>query len=118
MLATDRMPVISAASPKSAAGRIRLPSPPYGAYTDYVSARFSAFALLAALVYRRRTGKGQYIEQSQFETSIAYSLPPLSWTTRLTENYEAETETGLPTASPHGVFQCQGDDRWIAISRP
>ena len=36
----------------------RLPSPPYGAYTDYVSCRFAAFALMAALEYRRAHRQG------------------------------------------------------------
>jgi len=93
----------------------RLPSPPYGAYTDYVSARFSGFALLAALAYRRRTGKGQYIEQSQFETSLHFLAPPIM-------NYQVNgTIMGrngnrIPQASPHGVFPCQSEDRWIAIA--
>ena len=34
------------------------PAPPYGAYTDFIAPRFSASLLLAALDYRRRTGRG------------------------------------------------------------
>jgi benzylsuccinate CoA-transferase BbsF subunit len=40
-----------------------------------VSCRFAAFAIMAALEYRRRTGKGQYIDQSQFESSIQFFGP-------------------------------------------
>jgi crotonobetainyl-CoA:carnitine CoA-transferase CaiB-like acyl-CoA transferase len=93
----------------------RLPAPPYGAYTDYVSARFSAFALLAALAYRRRTGKGQYIEQSQFETSLHFLSPPIM-EYQINGKIIGRNGNRLANASPHGVFQCQGDDRWIAIS--
>ncbi len=93
----------------------RLPSPPYGAYTDYVSARFSAFSLLAALAYRRRTGQGQYIEQSQFETSLHF-LSPLIMQWQINGEIMKRNGNRLANAAPHGVFQCQGDDRWLAIS--
>lgn len=93
----------------------RLPSPPYGAYTDYVSARFAAFALMSALAYRRRTGKGQYVEQSQFETSIQFFAPPIM-DYQINGNILKRNGNRLPTAAPHGVFQCKGDDSWVAIS--
>ena len=93
----------------------RLPSPPYGAYTDYVSCRFAAFAIMAALDYRRRTGKGQYIEQSQFESSVEFFAPPIM-DYQINGNVLKRNGNRLPSAAPHGVFQCQGDDNWIAIS--
>jgi benzylsuccinate CoA-transferase BbsF subunit len=93
----------------------RLPAAPYGAYTDYVSARFSAFALLAALVYRRRTGKGQYVEQSQFETSLHFLMPPIM-DYHVNGNIMHRDGNRLIIAAPHGIFQCQGDDRWVAIA--
>ncbi|MCR4393919.1 MAG: CoA transferase [Dehalococcoidales bacterium] len=93
----------------------RLPSPPYGAYTDYVSCRFAAFALMAALEYRRRTGKGQYIEQSQFESSLQFFAPPVM-DYQINGRIMGRNGNRYPLAAPHGVFQCQGDDRWIAIA--
>ena len=93
----------------------RLPSPPYGAYTDYVSCRFAAFALLSALAYRQKTGKGQYIDQSQFESSIQFMAPPIM-DYQVNGTVMGRNGNRLPTAAPHGVYQCQGDDRWAAIS--
>jgi benzylsuccinate CoA-transferase BbsF subunit len=93
----------------------RLPSPPYGAYTDYVSCRFAAFALLAALAYRQKTGKGQYIDQSQFESSVQFMAPPVM-DYQVNGTIMGRNGNRLPTAAPHGVFQCQGEDRWVAIS--
>src|SRR3990170_2062922 len=43
----------------------RPPAGPFGAYTDTIAPRFTAIAILAALDERRRTGRGQYIDQSQ-----------------------------------------------------
>jgi benzylsuccinate CoA-transferase BbsF subunit len=93
----------------------RLPSPPYGAYTDYVSCRFAAFSIIAALEYRRWTGKGQYIEQSQFETSLQFFAPPIM-DYQINGNIMNRNGNRLPTAAPHGVYPCRGDDRWVAIS--
>jgi len=93
----------------------RLPSPPYGACSDYISCRFAAFAILAALVHRRRTSKGQYIDQSQFESTIQFMAPPIM---DYQVNNRIMTRNGnrLPIAAPHGAFKCRGNDRWVAIS--
>jgi benzylsuccinate CoA-transferase BbsF subunit len=93
----------------------RMPSAPHGAYTDYVNARFNALGLIAALDYRDRTGKGQYIEQSQFETSLHFFSPPIM--DYQTNNRVMQRDgNSSPQAAPHGVFACRGDDRWIAIA--
>ena len=93
----------------------RMPSPPYGAYTDFICPRFNAMGLMAALEYRRRTGKGQWIEQSQFESSLNFFSPPVM---DYQINGRIATRQGnrLPHAAPHGVFRCKGDDRWVAIA--
>ena len=44
-------------------------------HTDSVAPSFSLIALIGALLYRRRTGKGVYIDQSQTEAG-AYFLGP------------------------------------------
>lgn len=93
----------------------RMPASPHGAYTDYICPRFNATALIAALEYRRRTGKGQRIEQSQLETSLHFLSPPVM---DYLVNGRVVSRTGnrQPGAAPHGVFPCLGDDRWIAIA--
>jgi benzylsuccinate CoA-transferase BbsF subunit len=93
----------------------RLPSPPYGACSDYISCRFAAFAILSALAYRRRTGNGQYIDQSQFESTIQFmSVPIMDY--QINGTIMERNGNRLPDAAPHGVFQCKGDDRWVSIS--
>jgi crotonobetainyl-CoA:carnitine CoA-transferase CaiB-like acyl-CoA transferase len=93
----------------------RLPSPPYGACSDYISCRFAAFTLLSALAYRRRTGKGQYIDQSQFESTIQFMVAPIM-DYQVNGTIMMRNGNRLPYASPHGVFPCKGKDRWVAIS--
>ena len=91
------------------------PSPPYGAYCDYYCQRFNATAIIAALEYRRRTGKGQWIEQSQLETSV-HMIAPLIMDYAINGRIAGRTGNRLPHAAPHGVYPCQGVDRWIAIA--
>src|SRR4029450_3557681 len=55
----------------------RPPSGPFSAYTDYVSPRFVAIAILAALEHRRRAGEGQLIDCSQAEASLHFLGPAL-----------------------------------------
>jgi benzylsuccinate CoA-transferase BbsF subunit len=94
------------------------PAPPYGAYTDFITPRFAAAVLLAAIDYRRRTGLGQYIDLSQFEASLHFLAPSLI-------DYFATGRVLQPRGNrseryaPHGAYRCrdeQGAERWISIA--
>ena len=93
----------------------RSPSPPWDAYTDAICPRFNIAGVLAALEYRRRTGKGQLVEQSQYESSLHFVAPLIM---DYFTNSHIATRKGnrLDYASPHGVFPCKGDDSWIALA--
>ena len=100
--------------------------PPIGVGTNYpdyvINPGHTITAILAALRYRNRTGKGQMVELPQLEsvvnglgTAVADYLA----------NGTAETRSGnvSPVASPHGAFRCADDatsvgspDRWVAIA--
>ena len=92
----------------------RPPVQPYAAYTDYLGPRFLVAALLAAVDYRRRTGKGQYLDLSQLEIGVHHIAPVIM---DYTVNRRIETRDGnrYPYAAPHGAYPCQGNDRWCAI---
>lgn len=75
----------------------------------------SAFALLAALRHRRRTGQGQYIDVSQAETMTSLLGPAVA--DFAVNGHEAlPLGNRTPDAAPQGVYPCRGNDRWIAIS--
>lgn len=85
-------------------------------YPDHVpNPCHAAFAVLAALRHRRRTGEGQCIDLAQTEPTIALLGPTFL---DLTVNGRLQQPNGNehPWAAPHGVYPCQGEDRWIAIS--
>jgi crotonobetainyl-CoA:carnitine CoA-transferase CaiB-like acyl-CoA transferase len=93
----------------------RPPAGPFSAYTDYVSPRFVALAILAALEHRRQTGEGQYIDCSQAECSLHFLEPALL---DYTVNGRIAGRIGNrdPDAVPHAVFPAAGDDQWVAIA--
>lgn len=92
----------------------RMPSPPYGAYSDYFCQRFNSLALIAALDYRRRTGKGQWIEQSQLESSLQF-YSPLIMDYMINGRISGRNGNRVSHACPHGIFPCEGEDNWVAI---
>jgi benzylsuccinate CoA-transferase BbsF subunit len=85
------------------------------AYTDFIAPRYNIIALMAALEYRRRTGKGQYLDMSQYENGVQFMAP-------LVLDYSANGRVAYregnknPDAAPHNAYQCIGDDRWCAIA--
>jgi crotonobetainyl-CoA:carnitine CoA-transferase CaiB-like acyl-CoA transferase len=93
----------------------RPPAGPFLAYTDYISPKFVAASILAALDHRRRTGQGQHIDLSQGEASLHFLAPLLL---DYTVNHRLRTRDGNNSEEfvPHGVFPCEGEDRWIALA--
>jgi benzylsuccinate CoA-transferase BbsF subunit len=84
-------------------------------YPDHVpNPCHAAFAVLAALRHRRRTGEGQRIDMAQTEPTISLMGPAvLDYTVNGRVQQPRANEHAL--AAPHGVYPCKGDDRWIAI---
>ena len=85
------------------------------AYTDCISPRFASSAVIAALDYRNKTGKGQLLDLSQFETALYFILPAIMEYAS-SGREPARRGNASPYAVPHGVFPCKGEDRWCTIS--
>jgi benzylsuccinate CoA-transferase BbsF subunit len=84
-------------------------------YHDTVTPPMSVIAIMAALDYRRRTGKGQYIDLSQHEVAIQHLSPAiLDYTVNRREG--GRIGNRHPCAAPHGAYRCRGDDRWCTIA--
>jgi crotonobetainyl-CoA:carnitine CoA-transferase CaiB-like acyl-CoA transferase len=93
----------------------RSPSGPFSAYTDYIAPRFGATALLAALIHKKRTGEGQYIDQAQAESALHFLTLPLLDCQANGRKYSPVANYD-PYHAPHGVYPAAGDDRWVAIA--
>ncbi len=87
----------------------------FGPYTDFVSCRYIIIALAAALEYRERNGKGQYIDLAQYECSLHF-LAPLFLDFQANKRLMARQGNRSSCACPHGVFSARGEERWIAIA--
>jgi crotonobetainyl-CoA:carnitine CoA-transferase CaiB-like acyl-CoA transferase len=96
-------------------------------YPDYViNPGHTVIAITAALRHRRRTGKGQRVELSQLESSVAALAPALF---DYTANGRSQARAGnrIPHAAPHGAFRCRAikvptpfgeadEQRWCVIA--
>ena len=86
-----------------------------GAYTDCISPRFASAALIAALDFREKTGKGQLLDLAQFETAISFFLPGvLDYAANGRE--PVRSGNASPYACPHNVYPCKGNERWCTIT--
>ncbi len=93
----------------------RAPTPPYGSYPDYINPPIGVACLLAALDYRRRTGKGVHFDQSEFESPV-HLIAPVIMDYFANGRIAERNGNRLAYAVPHGAYPCRGDDRWIAIA--
>ncbi len=82
---------------------------------DPITGTHAAGAILAALLRRRRTGKGAFIDLSQQESTINFMGEHLLGYQMTGENPQP-TGNRHPVMSPHGVFPCRGEDQWVAIA--
>lgn len=82
---------------------------------DLRSAATATFAILAALVYRQRTGEGQYIDLSSQEAIAILNADALI---DYVMNQRLRTRQGNrhETMAPHNCYRCRGEDNWISIA--
>ena len=84
-------------------------------FTDPYSGVIGAGAVLAALHYRRRTGKGQYIDLSEQEAAMpvgGYALMDHILNAREPERIGNRS----PWFAPQGCYPCRGDDSWLVLT--
>jgi len=86
-----------------------------GTFPDHTASKYLVVAALAALDYRRRTGKGQFIDMAQ--TEVAANFIGECYL-EYTINKRVPKPLGNRSlyAAPHGCYPCMGEDRWCAIT--
>ena len=76
-----------------------------------------ALSVLAALYHRDLTGEGQWIDASQTEAGIMLTqVPVLDWGANGRSWERNGNRSPYQEIAPQGIYQCAGDDRWIAIT--
>ena len=82
---------------------------------DPITGSHAAGVLLAALRYRKRTGKGMYIDVSQQESAVSLiGADVLAY--QLTGEEPQRRGNRSPYFAPHNSYRCAGEDRWVAIA--
>jgi benzylsuccinate CoA-transferase BbsF subunit len=87
----------------------------FGPYIDFVAVGFGLVAVLAALDHRRRTGQGQHIDLSQYESGLQFIAPALL-DVEINGRVAERMGNRSAHAAPHGAYPCRGDDRWCVIA--
>lgn len=82
---------------------------------DAAAGATAAFAVLCALHYRDRTGRGQFIDLAQIETLIP-NLGEAVMDYTMNRRVQQPMGNRHPSMAPHGVYRCRGEDRWVVIA--
>jgi len=87
------------------------------AYADFISGLYAAFAVMAALECREKTGQGQYIDLSEYE-AICTLMGPVLLDTSVHEKEVLPhgNQSDYIPAAPYGCYKCSGMDRWCVIA--
>jgi crotonobetainyl-CoA:carnitine CoA-transferase CaiB-like acyl-CoA transferase len=84
-------------------------------HPDFMGGVTGAFAVVLALIHRKKTGQSQWIDSAQVEIGASLLGPRyLEYSVNKREP-QPEGNRSL-TAAPYGPYQCKGDDRWCVIA--
>ena len=84
-------------------------------HPDFMGGVTGAFGVVLALIERKRTGRGQWIDSAQAE--IGASLLGPKYLEYSVNKREPKPEGNRSLiAAPYGPYQCKGDDRWCVIA--
>lgn len=82
---------------------------------DLLSAYTSAFAILAALIHRQRTGEGQYIDVASAD-SISVLMGEVFLDYTMNNRVQSRKGNRDELMAPHNCYRCKGDDKWVSIA--
>lgn len=113
-------PIAQAVSGLTEQSGLPAPQPPAGwgfSYMDWSGAYYCALTILCAIYYKKRTGKGQYLDCSQVEPAIYMTgTAVLDHLVNGRSYQRSGNRSPYKMAAPHGAYRCVGEDRWIALA--
>ena len=97
--------------------------PPAGwgySYMDHTGGYYMVMAILLALLHRKKTGEGQWVDLACTDAALTLNGPALlDWSVNrrgLRDTSIHANRSQFKPMAPHGIYPCSGDDEWIAIS--
>lgn len=91
------------------------PHPTNVSWGDPVAAHYGMFAMLSALHHRKKTGRGQLIELSQWEGLIS-STPEATLNYSFNNYIMTRQGNKHESMAPHNSYKCIGELSWITIA--
>lgn len=90
-------------------------------YMDHTGGYYMAMAILLALIHRQKTGQGQWVDMSCTEAGATLHGPALlDYTVNgrpmRREGSPHGNRSESPAMAPHGIYECRGEDEWVAIA--
>jgi crotonobetainyl-CoA:carnitine CoA-transferase CaiB-like acyl-CoA transferase len=82
---------------------------------DPISGLHAAFAALAALAVRDGTGDGLHVEATMVEAALNISAEAVIEFRAYGRVNQRDGNRG-PGAAPQGIYQCAGEDQWVALA--
>jgi crotonobetainyl-CoA:carnitine CoA-transferase CaiB-like acyl-CoA transferase len=83
-------------------------------HPDFMGGVTGAFGVVLALIHRKKTGQGQWIDSAQVE--IGASLLGPRYLEYSVNHHDPQPEGNRSLiAAPYGPYQCAGNDRWCVI---
>ena len=85
------------------------------AFGDAVGGLNACSAMLIALLHRKRTGQGQFIDLSQVQCMLPFTA---AWAIEQSATGRVTPRAGNrhPLYKPHGVFPSAGTDKWVFVA--
>lgn len=86
------------------------------AITDPYNGILGAYAAVVALMHKKKTGRGQFIDYSQQQAVSQWMGPAvMDFFMNGVNQKPMGNRTPNTTAAPHSVFRTKGEDQWISI---
>lgn len=84
-------------------------------YTDFLATWTALYSVMAALLYRSRTGNGLWVDLAMYQVGVSFmgeGLLDCDFNGRVNRWMGNRHET----YAPHNTYPCRGKDRWVAIA--
>jgi crotonobetainyl-CoA:carnitine CoA-transferase CaiB-like acyl-CoA transferase len=84
-------------------------------YTDFLATWTALFAVMACLIYRSRTGRGNWIDLAMYQVGVSFvgeGLLDFAFNGRRTRRLGNRHRQ----MAPHGCYPCRGADEWVAVA--
>ncbi len=90
------------------------PPPEIGVYTDFITPNYNIMIILAALMHKKKTGEGMFIDTAQFETGAQF-MAPIILDYEVNNRVAVRRGNKVDHAAPHNAYRCRDEYTWVGI---